>query len=346
MSKQKMEENATVELDEVSEVINFSEEPIQMVAVEKAAQETTQPERLSAKQHRTKTESKALVNCLKNKKVIVRYILRQKGNIVNPKHILYGGMAEGASRTFVVPQLTSGRFVNVLTDDEKNFLEDIMGLEPNALSIYKKVDNVWSDNNPLGIARVRLTKQDTYLNLASPEDYIRYKILLANKDFIAPSLSALQDFPKASYQYVIIEEGAEDKHAAENMSTTMKCYKEYGKIESDKETLRLIVETIDGRPTASNVKIEFLQNKINEMIQADSKLFLKIITDPLLSTKVLIKEAIEAGYIAKRGNFLYLRSDNSPLCENGEEPTMQTAAKYLNTPKRQDILFALQAKLK
>ncbi|MEE1303797.1 MAG: hypothetical protein U0K68_01400 [Agathobacter sp.] len=339
----KMEET-TVDFNEESAVLDFVDEPIKMVPVETTTQSYS--EKPSAKQQRTETDNKTLVNCLRNQKVIVRYILRQKGNITNPKHVLYGGMAEGASRTFVVPQLTSGKFVNVLTDNEKAFLEHIMGLEPNALSIFKKTDNFWSDQNPLGISRVRLTKRDTYLDLSSPEDYIRYKILLANKNLIAPSLAALQDYPKASYQYVIIEEGAEDKQAADKMSTTMKCYKEYGKIETDKDILRLIVETIDGRPIDSKVKLEFLQSKINEMIQADSRLFLKIITDPLLSTKVLIRKSIDAGFIAKRGNFLYLKADNTPLCEDGEEPTMQVAAKYLNSPKRQDILFALEAKLK
>ena len=115
------------------------------------------------------------------RRIIVRYILKQKGNITNPRHVLYGGMAEGASRTFVVPKLSSGKYVNVLTDDEKDFLEDAMGLEPNALSIYKKVDNFWDDSNPLKITRVRLTKLDSYLDLSSPEDYIKYKILLAIK---------------------------------------------------------------------------------------------------------------------------------------------------------------------
>ena len=337
-------EETTVDFNEESAVLDFVDEPIKMVPVEATTQSYS--EKPSAKQQRTETDNKTLVNCLRNQKVIVRYILRQKGNITNPKHVLYGGMAEGASRTFVVPQLTSGKFVNVLTDNEKAFLEHIMGLEPNALSIFKKTDNFWSDQNPLGISRVRLTKRDTYLDLSSPEDYIRYKILLANKNLIAPSLAALQDYPKASYQYVIIEEGAEDKQAADKMSTTMKCYKEYGKIETDKDILRLIVETIDGRPIDSKVKLEFLQSKINEMIQADSRLFLKIITDPLLPTKVLIRKSIDAGFIAKRGNFLYLKADNTPLCEDGEEPTMQVAAKYLNSPKRQDILFALEAKLK
>ena len=288
----------------------------------------------------------ATVNCLRNERVIIRHIPKESGMVTNPKHILFGGMAENAVRTFVVPRLSSGVFVNILTDSEKAFLEEVMGLEYNALSIYKKVDNFWDDSNESGISRVRLTKQDNYLNLADPEDYIRYKILLANKDYIAPSLQALQDSPKATYQFVIISEGDETKSAKDNMSATMKCYKEFGKIENDINTLRVIVETIDGRPTAPTVKLEFLQGRINALIQADSKIFLRVITDPMLSTKVLIKRAIEAGLISNRGNYLYLKSDNTPLCEVNEEPTLNIAAKYLNSPKHQDTLFMLQAKLK
>jgi len=126
----------------------------------------------------------------------------------------------------------------------------------------------------------------------------------------------------------------------------MRCYKEFGKIENDIDTLRVIIESIDGRPTSPSAKLEFLQTKINNLIQADSKIFLRVITDPLLNTKVLIKKCIEAGLISNRGNYLYLKSDNTPLCEVNEEPTMNIAAKYLNSPKHQDLLFTLQAKLK
>lgn len=287
-----------------------------------------------------------LINCLRNERVIVRHIPKETGIVTNPKHILFGGMAENAVRTFVVPKLSSGMFINVLTDSEKAFLEEAMGLEYNALSVYKKVDNFWDDSNDSGISRVRLTKQDNYFNLADPEDYIRYKILLANKDYIAPSLQALEDFPKATYQFVIIAEGEESKVAKDNMSNTMKCYKEYGKVENDIDVLRVIIETIDGRPTSSSNKLEFLQAKINNLIQADSKLFLKVITDPYLETKVLVKKAIEAGLIVNKGNYLYLRSDGSPLCENNEEPILNTAVRYLNAPKHQDIKFALEAKIK
>lgn len=289
--------------------------------------------------------SNTLINCLRNERIIVRHIPKESGMVTNPKHILFGGMAENAIRTFVVPRLSSGMFVNVLTDSEKAYLEDIMGLEYNALSIYKKENNFWDDSNDDGISKVRLRKQDNYFNLADPEDYIRYKILLANKDYIAPSIQALQDNPKATYQFVIITEGEENKTAKDSMSATMKCYKEYGKVENDIDTLRVIIESIDGRPTSSNSKLEFLQTKINKLIQADSKIFLKVITDPLLPTKVLIKKGIEAGLISNRDNHLYLRSDNSPLCEANEESTLNNAAKYLNSPKHQDLLFSLQSKL-
>lgn len=315
--------------------------PLQEVKVSESTQE--KPKRSK----KVEEHSDQIISCLRNERIVVRHVPKLTGMWGNnPKHILAGGMAEGAVRTFVVPRLSSGMFVNILTDKEKAFLEEIMGLEYNALSIYKKIDNFWDDSNENGINKVRLSKQDNYFNLSDPEDYIRYKILLANKDYIAPSLQALQDTPKATYQYVIISEGEETKTAKDNMSATMRCYKEFGKIEDDFDTLRVIIETIDGRPTSKTVKLEFLQTKANELIQNDSKIFLKVINDPMLSTKVLIKKAIEAGLISNRGNYLYLRADNSPLCEINEEPTLNIAAKYLNSPKHQEVKFALEAKLK
>lgn len=329
-------------MKEKMEEIEIGELDIPMTEI--ANREITKP---SKEKTQVIKSDKQLVNCLRNERIIVRHVPKLTGMWGNnPKHILAGGMAEGAVRTFVVPRLSSGIFVNVLTDNEKAFLEEIMGLEYNALSVFKKVDNFWDDSNDNGINKVRLTKQDNYFNLADPEDYIRYKILLANKDFIAPSLQVLQDTPKATYQFVIISENEEVNMARKNMSTTMVCYKEFGKIENDIDTLRVIIETIDGRPTSQNAKLEFLQTRVNELIQTDSKIFLKVITDPLLSTKVLIKKSIEAGLISNRGNYLYIRKDNTPLCENNEEPTLNIAAKYLNSPKHQEVKFSLEAALK
>lgn len=280
-------------------------------------------------------------SCLRNERVIVRFVPKEGGMITNPKHILYGGMAEGAVRYFTVPVLQStGAFKNVLTDAEKEYLEQVMGLEYNALSIYKKENNYWEN------FRVRLTKQDTYLNLSDPNDYIKYKVLLANTNFIADSLETLQDRPRATYQYVLIKEGESEKRESDNISTIMKCYKEYGKIENDADTLKCIVELLDKRPLAKGTKIEFLQGKANTLIQSNPGLFYSTVTDPTLPVKVLIRRAVEEGVISRRGDQYYLKSDNSPLCGSNEEPTLNTAAKYLNLPKNQELKLSIEAKLK
>lgn len=297
-----------------------------------------QPRRRQAKQPVTVDEP--TINCLRNERIIVKHVPKETGIVRDPKHILYGGMAEGAVRWLTVPRLTSGMYVNVLTNAEKACLEEVMGLEYNALSIYNKVDNFW-DNY-----QVRLTKQDNFLNLADPDDYIKYKVLLANKDLIAPSLQDLEDHPKATYQFVIIHENEESQASKKKMNATMQAYMEFGKIQENADILRTIIETIDGRPTSKNSKIEFLQEKVGKLIQADSRLFVRVATDPLLSTKVLIKKAIEGGLISNRGGMLYLKADGTPLCGDNEEPTLNIAAKYLNMPKHQDLKFSLEAKIK
>lgn len=297
-----------------------------------------QPRRRQAKQPVTVDEP--IVNCLRNERIIVKHVPKETGIVRDPKHILYGGMAEGAVRWLTVPRLTSGMYVNVLTNAEKACLEEVMGLEYNALSIYNKVDNFW-DNY-----QVRLTKQDNFLNLADPDDYIKYKVLLANKDLIAPSLQDLEDHHKATYQFVIIHENEESQASKKKMNATMQAYMEFGKVQENADILRTIIETIDGRPTSKNSKIEFLQEKVGKLIQADSRLFVRVATDPLLSTKVLIKKAIEGGLISNRGGMLYLKADGTPLCGDNEEPTLNIAAKYLNMPKHQDLKFSLEAKIK
>ena len=280
----------------------------------------------------------ALKNCLKNERILVRFVPKEDSNITSPKHILYGGMAEGAVKYYTVPILAStGTYKNILTDDEKAFLESYMGLEYNALSVYNKTNNFWANFT------VRLTKHDNYLDLSDPNDYIKYKVLLANTDFIADSLRTLNDHPKATYQFVMIKEGESEKREEEKMSVTMKCYKEYGKIEDDNDTLRCIIELIDNRPIAKNTKSEFLKSRINSLIQADPKLFYNIITDEYLNNKVLIKTATEEGVIKRRNNLYYF--EDTPLCPDGTESTLSVAAEYIGLGKNQDLKLRIEALL-
>ena len=279
------------------------------------------------------------INPLRKEKVIVRYVPKENDNITDRKHVAFGGMMDNAVKGFTVPMLSNGTYRNVLTDNEKSYLEDLLGLEINALSVYNKKDNYWENY------LIRLTKQDTILDLSDPEDYIKYKVLLANKDTIAPSMKTLREARKATYEYVIMEPNEEFSDSRNRVNNTMKCFEEFGAVKDNFDVLRCIIETIDGRPVANNTKIEFLQGKATDLISANPKLFLDTITDPLLNTKIVIKKAVEAGLISKRGEYYYFREDGSPMCGPNEDPTFTVAAKYLSLPQNQELKFSIEAKL-
>ena len=282
------------------------------------------------------------VNPLRNEKVFVRFVPHENGYGSTSKgHVMEGGRADGAVDVLCVPMLRStGAYKNVLTNDEKDYLEEVLGLDYNALSVYKKEDNYWEKYT------VRIVAKDgLHLDLSDPEDYIRYKVLLANTDLVAPSVQERITRPKATYLYEVVRESETTMLENAKMDATMASYKEFGKIESDVDTMRVLCELMDSRPYAANTKADFLRSRINSLIQQDPKVFLNNITDPSLHTKVIIRRATELGKISKRGDYYYLASDGSPLCEGGENPTLAIAARYLNSPAHQDIKFILESEV-
>ena len=297
-------------------------------------------------------EEGGLVNCLRNEIVIVRKLPRRTNLVKDANHVMSDGMHDNAVKIYSVPKLQkSNTFVNVLTNEEKDFLEYAMGLPKNALSIYKQPaeENYWSNANPAGLSSVTLRKKDNIFKMSVPTDYISVKILLANKDKICPSWEEWQARPKETYDYVIIREGEENKNSQNNADATIEAVMKLGKIADDKDVLRLVVETMMGKKYTDSTSADWMKTQALDMIKntpKNARLFLNIVSDENLDNKVLIRKAISKGLIADRGGFLYIKEGNQPMCGDGEDPTMNIAAKWLGKPKNQEMLFALQAKLK
>ena len=284
--------------------------------------------------------SEVKTNPLRNEKIFVRFV--PKPDSLPKNHVVKGGKADGAYMSLCVPVLRStGAYKNVLTNDEKDYLEEALGLDYNALSVYKRENNYWDSYRVL----IPNVKEGLHLDLSDPEDYIKYKVLLANSDIVAPSVHERLERPKATYQLEIVRESDETSIENAKMDATMASYKEFGKIEGDVDTMRVLVELLDGRPYSIKEKLDFLRSRINTLIQADPKGFLAQITDPLLHTKVIIRRATELGKITKRADYYYLAADGSPLCDSNEQPTLSIAARYLNAPAHQDIKFILESEV-
>lgn len=297
-------------------------------------------------------KNKEMKNCLRNEIVVIRKLPKKTGLVQDSNHVMGDGMHDNAFRTYCVPKLSkSNNFVNVLTNEEKECLEDKMGLEKNALSIYRqpREENFWSTSNPSGMSSVTLRKRDNRLDLSKPMDYIAFKILLANKDKICPSWEEWEARPKETYEFVIMRESQESKLSQSNTDVTIQAVMKLGKIAEDADVLKLVVETMVGKKYGDGTSKEWLQTQALDLIKSapkNARMFLNVINDESLDNKVLIRKCISKGVVADRGGFLYIKDGNQPMCGNGEEPTINIAAKWLGKPKNQEILFSLQAKVK
>lgn len=287
-----------------------------------------------------KAVAKTNVNPLVNEEVFVRFVPQPTGfGITDKKHVGYGGLFDGNSVTVCVPVLSNGNFKNILTNEEKDFLENALGLDSNALSVYKTENNYWKNY------KIRIEKEGLKLNLSDPNDYIRYKVLLANKNIVAPSVQERIDRPKATYRFEIVRSGEEASMESMKMDSTMESYKEFGKIENDIDTLRVLVELLDGRPYSSTESAVFFKSRVNQLIQKDPKRFLQYIKDPLLHTKMIIRRSVELGKVSMKNDYYYLASSGAPLCEQNEKSTLSVAARFLNQPANQDTKYILESEV-
>lgn len=282
----------------------------------------------------------APVSPLRNERISVRFVPHKGGPWGDdPKHALSGGMADNAMVGLTVPvNNKTGAYCDVLTKDEREYLEEALGLDPNRLSPFNKEDNYWENYT------VTVGKRGTTLDLSNPEDYIRYKVLLANGDIIAKSLQEVRDRPKNTYRFVLVKASDETSMENSRMDSTMESYKEFGRIDGDVDTMRVLVELLDARPYAANTGADFLRARINTLIQADASKFLKAVKDPMLHTKVVLRRASELGKVSRR-NDLYYTSDGRPMCDTGEDSTLPVAARWLNKPANCDVKALLEAEV-
>lgn len=277
-------------------------------------------------------EEKELVNPLRKETVVVRFLPKPNAN--------FGGMLDNGMRTFTVPIISStGSLKNVLTKEEKDYFENLMGVN---LSVHNKVNNYWTN------FKVRLERADNVLDLSNPDDYLKYKVLLTNSQLICPSVQELEKRRLATYQYVIISAEQEDKLKVSKRNLKKECFKLAEDLAGDYDTLKTLVESLDKRMLGNNTTLEFLQNKLDEFIDNNATEAYRVLTNPILPSMSFIRKCVGAGLIVKSGDFYYLKSGKSkvPMCDDGRDPNIDNAVKFINNPKNQEIKFSLEAQLK
>lgn len=269
---------------------------------------------------------------LPDKVIKVKYIKRKRGmaSDVSDDHVISGGMLNGSIKKFQAPLLSNGTIANVLTKDEKAYLESVTGLN---LSVY---GDFWLNHF------VTLFKDDNQFDLSNPIDYISYKIMLFLKDDIAPSWDERNK--KQTYQFVITSDEEEFVEKKQKYDSKKEAFKLYGKIEDDKDKIIGVLSLLTNKPIAETSKLSWLQAQLEEFIDSKPQSFIELMKDKFIDTKLLIQEGIKSKVILKKGN-KYSTIDGLDLCENGQVASFDNAVIYLENPKHQDVRSLIEAKI-
>lgn len=271
---------------------------------------------------------------LPNEIITVRYIHRNRGMAANvdKNHVISGGLLSKAVRKFCTPLMRNGSIANVLSNEEKEYLENVTGLN---LSVYGDFWNTF---------RVSLHKEDANnrLDLSNAMDYISYKILESLKNEIAPNWVSRNT--KQTYQFAICRENEEMLESKGKYDAKKEAFKMYGKIEDNKDTLLSILKLITNKAISPNSELDWLQHKVEEFIDSNPSAFVNVMNDKTLYTKMLINTAIDKGVIIKKSN-KYSTEDGLDLCNSGEIATFDNAVGYLDNVKNQDVRSLIEAKI-
>lgn len=272
---------------------------------------------------------------LPNETIIVKHIPRNVGMAANvdKNHVIAGGMLNTSTKKYCAPLQRNGTVKNILTDEEKEYLENRTGLN---LSVY---GDFWET------FYVTLHKESAsnIFDLSNPMDYISYKILMSlSKSEIAPSWSDRNK--NLTYQFAITRENEEMLETKNKLDSKREAFMSYGKIMDSQEQLLGVLKLLTNKPLSDKTSLDFLQHEVEQFVDKEPVKFLNVIKDKSLFTKLLINQAIDAKVISKKSN-KYSTNDGLDLCNAGEVPTLDNAVRYLEDPMNQEVRDIIEAKI-
>jgi len=239
---------------------------------------------------------------LENKVVYLKPVPKKAGIVTDPKHIAYFKM-EGAydSYTLKMDERTKKLINPFRSQEEMKFFSEQLGED---LNPYKSNNEFWSKYE------IKITKTPELMNigrkfdLSDVNDALAYRVLLTWKNEIAPSWDERNR--NAGIRYAFVEEGYEEKKAAEELDETFKIGTYYGELKVSDKKMRDFLNVYH-MTSHRNIVIpedyttNLLVKELNSIIKNDKEGFIKTFEDKNFETKLLICNAIDKGVITKIG---------------------------------------------
>lgn len=249
-------------------------------------------------------------NPLPNKKVKIVPVIREGGWL--PKDHAAAFLHEDATRKYLVPLAGKNRVHNILSRDERIYLENVLArdLNPN----LDPKDNYWMNTS------VPLKDEILVLDLSDPYDFIKYKIIESNKNEISPSWE--ERLNKGTYKFAICDVEYEANARAAKSKIKRDAYKKFAEICQTRtkmaDFLTLYYQDKPGKRVPEDATHEMLESEIDQILEGDLTGFNSVSQDKEYDNKVFIVKAMLKKAIEKR-NGTYMTPEGNILAHNDDD---------------------------
>lgn len=177
---------------------------------------------------------------------------------------------------------------------ERQFFEKELGVDLNPSA--ERDSNFWRTDKR---GRVTLTKEGTTLNLNTPMDMLRYKILMANSSLVAPSYEVRKN--KQTYEFMVVDQNQHISQRVEAAEIKSRAYAKYNEITSNEAEMKNFIRAI-GRTIPVNYSTDWLKSEILTILESSEKNFLSVVEDSNYKAKAFVQRAVEVGAINRLNN--------------------------------------------
>jgi len=284
-------------------------------------------------------------SCLINKIVVVRLVSEN-----HAMHIPEGKSGylkhDGTYTTYDTPLTSSNTLANVLNDDEREFLESKLdSSRPKGwMSPYIQSNlNVWKGKHK---HKVELSNEPLELHLSNPIDFIKYKILLTNKNDIASSFETRLD---KKYLYYLEDKEDADKNKVEFISIKIKAHEVFSELSKSHDKIINALMVIY-RGSESNVPNDMTENTAKttlfNYVEGNPKQFIATLEDEEFKLKYILYRAIRRGVIYRNKHEYNLGMGDGRLVGKGISEVLAYIKSLSTDDRKQEEYIKFKAALK
>jgi hypothetical protein len=220
---------------------------------------------------------------------------------------------------------------------EQEFFERLLGLNKGELDISRtKTDNNgnrYPDTFWQKLGTVKLRNEANLLDLSLPMDMLKYKVLMLNKNVVAPSPG--EKNKKRTYRFMIVDQEVAEVQEKQELNIKLEAFSWFARIKADINQLKEVMWLNDSRIT-NTTNYDYVFANVGKIVNDSPSNFLKIVQDPYKESKLLLMKAVKTGALVITKEKTYQFLDGKDIGTN------VNAIKFIEDPEN----FAIVERLK